>query len=66
MTEQIIDFEDEEDSSSEERKPYWFCEECCHESHTRQMPKDREKWYQGKGWILCPKGKSESFHPVGF
>lgn len=50
--------------------PYWRCESCGHESHTKAMPVDRQKFYDNihyKGVApKCPKCKSESFMPFGF
>lgn len=69
---QMVDFEEEDDiyESFPKSKPFWSCEECGYESHTKPMPKDREKFYakvhatQGP---TCPKCKSEgSFMPRGF
>ena len=50
-------------------KSYWLCQECGHESYTKPMPKDREKFYEkieASSIPKCPKCKSEGFMPVGY
>lgn len=56
-------------SFSEEKGPFWRCEECGHEDHAKVMPANREAFYERmhKGNPpKCPKCKSEAFVPVGF
>lgn len=73
MTQMIPTNDDGEDFydafDEESKQPFWRCEECGHESHTRPMPKNREAYYQkmhkGIG-TKCPKCKSETFVPIGF
>ncbi len=57
------------DQAPPERKPFWRCEECGHESHGRPMPKDRDAFYARVATHeapLCPKCRSRSFMPVGY
>jgi predicted Zn-ribbon and HTH transcriptional regulator len=46
--------------------PFWRCEECNYENHTKPMPPDREKFYKKGIAYKCPKCKSEALMPVGF
>lgn len=56
----------QEDSDS---KPFWRCESCGHEDHSRAMPPDRQAFYAGNRpkWLtVCPRCKSDDFTPVGY
>ena len=55
--------------NSEQKKPFWLCQECGHKDVVKPMPEDREKFYERvdkKGSPKCSKCKSEAFMPVGF
>ncbi len=50
-------------------EPYWLCQECGHEDHTRPMPVNKNEFYEKvskKGSPKCPLCKSVGFMPVGF
>ncbi len=50
-----------------ETKPFWRCEECGAEDHTKAMPKSREKFYQkAEPAHKCQVCKSQTLMPVGF
>lgn len=48
-------------------KPYWACQCCDYENHTKSMPAmDRTKWYAQQKPHKCPQCKSEALQPVGW
>ncbi len=50
-----------------ETKPFWRCEECGAEDHTKPMPESREKFYQKVELAhKCRVCKSQALMPVGF
>jgi predicted Zn-ribbon and HTH transcriptional regulator len=58
-----------EECEYERTKPFWRCQECGYENHTRPMPKDRNAFYERVAKTespKCPKCKSVGFMPVGF
>lgn len=50
----------------EDRAPFWQCQECGFENHTKPMPKSKALWNARKEFPLCPKCRSEAFVPVGW
>lgn len=66
LTASLIDPQEDDDSCS---KPFWRCESCGHEDHSRAMPPDRQAFYAGNRpkWLtVCPRCKSDDFTPVGY
>jgi hypothetical protein len=65
----LVDFSDEDDADEANktiRRPYWLCQECCHQDYRKPMPKDRSAFYTKPESPKCPKCNSTGFSPIGW
>lgn len=54
------------DNDYEPSKPFWRCESCGAEDHTKPLPRDREAFYRDPKPAKCKRCGSDDMTPVGF